>query len=177
MAQYFYVMVFVKLCLYWQKSVSVKSFDGFAFANDYCKNFERAAAKNKPQHEQNLSQEALPPCSLFILFALTWEILHSYVKILFLKSKLLFWRIRSFCGKSSCQECSFATISIKSGQGLIKTLILNYSIEMIKDICIIYIFDLTDRQSNSGGTIQRIGKAQRYQKTLQFLKWNIILKI
>ena len=39
---------------------------------------------------------------------------------------------------------------------------------MMKDIRIIYIFGLTDRQSNSGGTIQRIGKAQRYQKTLQF---------
>ena len=43
---------------------------------------------------------------------------------------------------------------------------LKYIIRMMKDIRIIYIFGLTDRQSNSGGTIQRIGKAQRYQKTL-----------
>ena len=49
-------------------------------------------------------------------------------------------------------------------------MIIKYSIEIIKDICIIYIFEFSDRQSNSGGTIQRIGKAQRYQKTLQFLK-------
>ena len=45
---------------------------------------------------------------------------------------------------------------------------------MIQDICIIDIFGFTDRQSNSGGTIQRIGKAQRYQKTVQFKKSNII---
>ena len=38
---------FVKLSLYWQKSISVKSFDVFAFANDYCINFERATAKKQ----------------------------------------------------------------------------------------------------------------------------------
>ena len=47
--------------------MSVKSFDGFAFASDYCINFERPTAKNKPQHEAKTLVRRFFSSSLLII--------------------------------------------------------------------------------------------------------------